>query len=156
VCVEFRREEAGLPVEKGFGGRGTGKISKFLYVCVAQRLDSPSWNIDVDWYDSVTSSDNRVGVVVVSTSANISFCRLASFENLPVGTRTHRDDPSWLGHLIVDYFVSMLRSTELGEGPAKFHAPFLKAGAILFVKVPATIMISLCRGLARKTTPNRS
>jgi hypothetical protein len=36
------------------------------------------------------------------------------------------------------------------------HSPFLRAGAILLVRVPATIMISLCLGLARKTTPSRS
>ena len=33
---------------------------------------------------------------------------------------------------------------------------FLKAGAILFVTVPATMMQSACRGLARNTTPKRS
>jgi len=33
---------------------------------------------------------------------------------------------------------------------------FLSAGDILFVSVPAMIMQSDCRGLARKTTPNRS
>ena len=32
----------------------------------------------------------------------------------------------------------------------------LKAGAILFVNVPATIIKSDCLGLARKITPNRS
>ncbi len=38
----------------------------------------------------------------------------------------------------------------------KMDPPFLNAGAILLVKVPATIIISLCLGLALNTTPNRS
>ena len=33
---------------------------------------------------------------------------------------------------------------------------FRRAGAILFVSVPATIMTSLCLGLGRKIIPKRS
>ena len=44
--------------------------------------------------------------------------------------------------------------THLGSGIWSYT--FLRAGAILLVTVPATIMTSACRGLALNTTPNRS
>lgn len=50
-----------------------------------------SGNVDIDWDDSVTSTDDRVGVVVIATS---------------VGARAHRDDPSGFWHLIVDFTQS--------------------------------------------------
>ena len=40
--------------------------------------------------------------------------------------------------------------------PDEVAHTFLSAGDILFVSVPAMIMQSDCRGLARKTTPKRS
>lgn len=46
-----------------------------------------SRNVDIDWNDSVTPADDRVRVVVVTTT---------------VGTTSHRDDPSRLWHLVVD------------------------------------------------------
>lgn len=43
-------------------------ISRFytLY-CIASTVNS-TWNINVHWYDSVTTSDDSVGVVVVASS----------------------------------------------------------------------------------------
>lgn len=40
--------------------------------------------------------------------------------------------------------------------PAIETLTLLRAGAILFVTVPATIITSDCLGVARNTTPNRS
>jgi hypothetical protein len=70
----------------------------------------------------------------------------------PVRTRSHRDHPSRFGHLIVNFSVHQEPISHL----QRYSVPFLKAGAILFVNVPATIMTSLCLGLARNTTPSRS
>jgi hypothetical protein len=50
--------------------------------------DSPSGNIDVDRNNTVTSSDNRVGVVVVSTSEFVSRHFLSSTHKL---TRWHKN-----------------------------------------------------------------
>uniref|UniRef100_A0A182IXX9 Uncharacterized protein n=1 Tax=Anopheles atroparvus TaxID=41427 RepID=A0A182IXX9_ANOAO len=44
--------------------------------------------------------------------------------------------------------------THLGSGIWSYT--LRKAGAILFVSVPATMITSACRGEARNTTPNRS
>ena len=46
-----------------------------------------AWDVDIDWYDAITASGDAVGVVVVASS---------------VGAASHADDPSWLGHLIID------------------------------------------------------
>lgn len=43
-----------------------------------------------------------------------------------------------------------------GEGTKETRCTLRSAGAILLVSVPATIITSACRGLARNTTPKRS
>jgi hypothetical protein len=68
----------------------------------------------------------------------------------PIGTRTHWNNPSRLRHLIIHFTPRQHIFTREGALPCR------KAGAILFVNVPATIITSLCRGLARKIIPNRS
>ena len=45
-----------------------------------------TWNINVDWDDPVATPNDRVRVVVISTT---------------ICTATHRDHPPWLGHLII-------------------------------------------------------
>lgn len=47
-----------------------------------------SWNVDIDRNNTIAASHHRVWVVIVATA---------------VCARAHRDDPSWLGHLIVDF-----------------------------------------------------
>ena len=44
-------------------------------------------DINVDWYDPVAATGDAVAVVVVSSS---------------VGAAAHRNDPSGIGHLIID------------------------------------------------------
>lgn len=46
-----------------------------------------AWHVDINRHNSVATSDNRVGVMVVATT---------------VGAGTHGDNPSWLGHLVVN------------------------------------------------------
>jgi hypothetical protein len=99
-------------------------------------------HIEVDRNDPIATTDDRVAVMVVSTA---------------VCARAHRNDPTRFRHLVVD-----LWSTSCSQQHASFQGKgvtiptFRRAGAILLVRVPATIMISLWRGLARKTTPRRS
>lgn len=45
-------------------------------------------NIDIDRYDTITSSHYRIRIVIVATA---------------VGTASHGDDPLGRGHLIVDF-----------------------------------------------------
>lgn len=60
--------------------------------------------VNIDRHNSVTAADDTVAVVVVTTS---------------VGAATHGDDPSGLGHLIVD--LAQSRSHLIGEGPGDNH-----------------------------------
>lgn len=46
-----------------------------------------TWNIYINWDNPVATTDDRVGVVVVTTT---------------ICTASHGDDPPWLWHLIVD------------------------------------------------------
>jgi hypothetical protein len=87
-----------------------GGLEMSVYFChMLARRDSPSGDVNVDGNDSVTTTNDGVGVVVVSTSARYQqLSRVPSTRCLPVGTRSHGDDPSGLRHLIVDYKVSML------------------------------------------------
>lgn len=54
-----------------------------------ERLSSrrTSRNIDIDWNNPITTTRDAVAVMVVATS---------------VGARSHRNDPSGVGHLVVD------------------------------------------------------
>lgn len=61
-------------------------------------------NVDIDWYDSVTSSGDTVAVVVVTTT---------------IGAAAHGNDPSWVGHLVVD--LSQGGSHLVGEGSGDNH-----------------------------------
>ncbi len=73
---------------------------------VHQRLRGwrATWYVDIDWHDTVATSNNTVGVVVVTTT---------------VGARAHGDDPSWLWHLIVN--LSQGRCHLIGEGSSDNH-----------------------------------
>jgi hypothetical protein len=61
-------------------------------------------NIDIDGHDSVATADDAVAVVVVAAT---------------VGAATHADDPSGLGHLIVD--LAQGRGHLVGEGAGDDH-----------------------------------
>ena len=63
-----------------------------------------SWNVDVDWNNSVATSCNTVAVVVVSST---------------VGAATHGDNPSWVWHLVVDLTKSW--SHLVGESSGDDH-----------------------------------
>lgn len=63
-----------------------------------------SRDVDIDWDDSVATSNHRVRVVIVSTS---------------VCAGTHGDDPSWLWHLIVN--LTQSRRHLVGEGTGDNH-----------------------------------
>lgn len=74
----------------------------------------------------------------------------------------HGHDVAGLRHLVVDLeetaaFAGGVVCGQRGQEAGGGVGPTLRsAGAILLVRVPATIMTSDWRGLARKTTPKRS
>jgi len=63
-----------------------------------------SWDVDVDWDNSVATSRDTVAVVVVATT---------------VGAATHGDDPSWVRHLVVD--LAKRRRHLVGESTGDNH-----------------------------------
>lgn len=91
---------------------------------------------------TITSSNDGIRVVVISTA---------------VCARAHRNNPTYRSFTkrnINHKLETIKRGHARGSGIWSYT--FLSAGAILFVRVPATIIISDWRGLARKTTPRRS
>lgn len=71
---------------------------------------------------------------------------------------SHGYDVAWLRHLVIDLeeTTESVNGSGLGGGGQWARPTLRSAGAILLVRVPATIMTSDWRGLARKTTPKRS
>lgn len=63
-----------------------------------------SRNVNIDWNDSVATSNHRVRVVVISSS---------------VRAGTHGNDPTWLRHLIVN--LTQSRRHLVGEGTGDNH-----------------------------------
>jgi hypothetical protein len=86
--IRHNQSNSLLPVPHP-GNLGVPHLLLQLEDTVHQRLGCgwASRNVNVDRYDPVASSGDRVAVVVVTTS---------------VGAATHGDDPSWIGHLIVN------------------------------------------------------
>lgn len=67
--------------------------------------------VNVNGYDPVATSCDRVAVVVVSS---------------PVGAAAHGDDPSRVGHLVID--LAQCRSHLVGEGAGDDHDIGLSRG----------------------------
>ncbi|KAF5940545.1 hypothetical protein HYC85_021712 [Camellia sinensis] len=65
-------------------------------------------NINVNWDNPVTTTNNRVRVMVISTT---------------ICTASHRDDPPWLGHLIIDPAIILAESGGhlIGESASDDH-----------------------------------
>lgn len=61
-------------------------------------------DVYIDGHNSVTATHNTVAVVIVTSS---------------VGAAAHTDDPSWLGHLIVD--LTQSRCHLVGESAGNDH-----------------------------------
>lgn len=78
------------------------KLEDTKHECLGSRW--ASGNVNVDWDDSVATSGDRVGVVVVATT---------------VGARAHGDDPSGVRHLVVN--LSQSRGHLVGEGTGDNH-----------------------------------
>lgn len=62
------------------------------------------WHVNINWNQSVTSSNNRVRIMVVATT---------------VGARSHRDDPSWVWHLVIH--LPQRRSHLVGDSAGDNH-----------------------------------
>lgn len=62
----------------------------------------------------------------------------------------------WFGASFVELHKKKKKLISCGYIPTVPSLTFRRAGAILLVSVPATIMTSACRGLALNTTPKRS
>ena len=60
-----------------------------------------TWDVDIDGHNAVATPDNGVAVVVVSAT---------------VGAATHADDPSRVGHLIVDLAKRRCHLVRQGTG----------------------------------------
>lgn len=98
------------------------EFSEFAYL-------SSRWasgDVDVDRNDSIGSAEHRVGVVVVSTA---------------VGTRSHRNDPLGLGHLIVDAAESGRHL--VGDGSRDEDQVGLKENGTFFEKPAASALLYL-------------
>jgi hypothetical protein len=95
-----------LPSVPHTGNLGVPHLLLELHDSVTESLGGgrATGNVDIDRDDSVTSSNNRVGVVVVSSS---------------VGARSHGDDPSGLRHLVVN--LSQGGCHLVGEGSSDNH-----------------------------------
>ena len=100
------QQNISLPPVPHPGDFGVPHLLLQLQDTIAQCLTGgrTAGHIDVDRHYTVTASNDRVTVVVVSTS---------------VRARSHGDDPAGLGHLIVD--LSQSRSHLVGERTGDDH-----------------------------------
>ena len=88
--------------------------------------------------EPVAAPDHSIRVVVVATS---------------VGAAAHAHHPPRLGHLRKFMLFHFLFSLNTFLREFTWSYTFLKAGAILLVRVPATMITSACLGDARNTMP---
>ena len=80
------------------------------------------------------TSDHGVAIVIVTST---------------ISTAAHTDHPTGLRHLAVTF----RNETNPESTDCTWSYTFLKAGAILLVRVPATMMTSACLGEALNTMP---
>ena len=69
------------------------------------------WDIDIHGHDSVTPPRNRIAIMIITPS---------------IRTRPHRDDPSWVRHLVID--LSQRRRHFVGQGAGDYHDVRLARG----------------------------
>ena len=95
------------------GDLGVPHLSLQLENTVHQRLTGrrATGNVDIDGHDAVAASDDAVAVVVVAAT---------------VGAAAHGDDPSGIGHLIVD--LAEGGGHLVGEGTGNDHDIGLSGG----------------------------
>jgi len=77
-----RRRKKSKTKEEDEGGEKKGR--KFVNYFSGGRATR---DVNIDWDDTIASSHDGVGVVIVAAS---------------VGATAHRDDVAWIGHLVVN------------------------------------------------------